>query len=79
MKNNLDELPIGGKKNNLDEAPIGGGSNFMMSEFPEGEQPGEVQQTNYPMGQKLKSKAIKLRLSGLEDLLALLTDDPNNQ
>ena len=30
------------------------------------------------MSQKLKSKAIKLRLSGMEDLLALLEADPNN-
>ena len=30
------------------------------------------------MAQKLKSKAVKMRLSGLEDLLALLTDDPNS-
>lgn len=30
------------------------------------------------MSQKLKSKAPKMRLSGLEDLLAMLTDDPNN-
>ena len=30
------------------------------------------------MAQKLKSKAAKMRLSGIEDLLALLTDDPNS-
>ena len=30
------------------------------------------------MGQKLKSKAFKLRLSGLEDLLALIETDPQN-
>lgn len=30
------------------------------------------------MAQKLKSKAVKMRLSGLEDLLALLTDDPTS-
>ena len=28
------------------------------------------------MSQKLKSKAVKMRLSGMEDLLALLADDP---
>jgi len=30
------------------------------------------------MSQKLKSKAPKMRLSGLEDLLAMIADDPNN-
>ena len=58
--------------------PIGKGNNaFMMSEFPEGgeEQPAE---TNYTMDQKLKSKAVKLRLSGLEDLLKMLSEDENN-
>jgi len=30
------------------------------------------------MSQKLKSKAVKLKLSGMEDLLELLTNDPNN-
>ena len=30
------------------------------------------------MDQKLKSKAVKLRHSGLEDLLQLLTDDPES-
>ena len=48
-----------------------------MSEFPEG-QPEEVAPTTYTMEQKLKSKAVKMRLSGLEDLLQLLTDDPES-
>ena len=48
-----------------------------MSEFPEGEQETPVE-TNYTMSQKIKSKAVKLRLSGFEDLLTLLSDDPNN-
>lgn len=30
------------------------------------------------MSQKLKSKAIKMRLSGMEDLLVLLQEDPNS-
>ena len=42
-----------------------------MSEFPDEDQVAPVE-TNYTMSQKLKSKAIKLRLSGMEDLLALL-------
>lgn len=53
----------------FDEKPIGKSeAAFNISEFPEG-QPEEPQTTNYTMAQKLKSKAIKLRLSGLEDLL----------
>ena len=31
------------------------------------------------MDQKLKSKAVKLRLSGMEDLLKLLEEDENNE
>jgi len=30
------------------------------------------------MGQKLKSKAPKMRLSGMEDFLQLLTSDPDS-
>lgn len=67
----LDEIPVGGNntQNTFDEKPIGKAQGaFNISEFPEG-QPEEPQTTNYTMSQKLKSKAIKLRLSGLEDLL----------
>ena len=42
-----------------------GKSNFNMSEFPEGNEDNQVQETQYTMSQKLKSKAMKLRLSGL--------------
>ena len=59
----------------FDEMPIGKG-NFNISEFPEGDE--ERVEVNYTMGQKLKSKAFKLRLSGLEDLLALIETDPQN-
>ena len=31
------------------------------------------------MSQKLKSKAVKLRLSGFEDLLNLLENDPSHE
>ena len=71
---------MGGNNNSsaFDEKPIGkSDNNFMMSEFPEG-QPEEVAPTTYTMEQKLKSKAVKMRLSGLEDLLQLLTDDPES-
>lgn len=67
----LDEIPVGGNNTMgaFDEKPIGKSeAAFNISEFPEG-QPEEPQTTNYTMAQKLKSKAIKLRLSGLEDLL----------
>lgn len=30
------------------------------------------------MSQKLKSKAPKMRLSGMEDMIQLLTTDPDN-
>lgn len=60
---------------NFDEVPIGK-SSFSVSEFPEG---GSGQkEMNYPMTQKLKSKALKLRLSGLEDLQNLLEDKPDH-
>lgn len=48
-----------------------------MSEFPEGDVV-EVAPTTYTMSQKLKSKAVKMRLSGLDDLIELLTNDPNS-
>lgn len=48
-----------------------------MSEFPEGDVV-EVAPTTYSMSQKLKSKAVKMRLSGLDDLIELLTNDPNS-
>lgn len=35
-------------------------------------------EVNYTMEQKLKSKAVKLRLLGLEELLCLLQEDENN-
>lgn len=63
----LDEIPVEGNnsQNPFDEKPIGKSEGaFNISEFPEG-QPEEPQTTNYTMAQKLKSKAIKLRLSGL--------------
>jgi hypothetical protein len=47
----------------FDEKPIGK-SEFNMSEFPEGGEQTPVE-TNYTMMQKLKSKAAKLRLSGM--------------
>jgi hypothetical protein len=31
------------------------------------------------MSQKLKSKAVKLKLSGMEDLLAILEKTPNSE
>lgn len=50
-----------------------------MSEFPEdGEQPNNDAQVDYPMLQKLKSKVHKLRLSGMEDMLKMLNEDPDN-
>ena len=45
-----------------------------MSEFPEGEEQ-PVTETNYTMAQKLKSKAVKMRLSGMEELLILIQED----
>ena len=49
----------------------------MMSEFPEGnEQP--VVETNYTMAQKLKSKAVQMKLSVMSDLLKLLETNPNS-
>ena len=73
----LDEIPISANKAAFDDKPIPK-SNFNWSEYPEG---GEevVQETHYPMGQLLKSKAVKLKLQGLEELLKMLTDDPNNE
>ena len=73
---NIDEIPIGGG-GKLDEMPIGKGNTFNMSEFPEEGEQAPVE-TNYTMSQKLKSKAVKLRLSGMQDLLALLENDENN-
>jgi hypothetical protein len=35
-----------------------------MSEFPEGDEQPAVE-TNYTMSQKLKSKAVKMKLSGM--------------
>lgn len=67
----VDEIPVGGSSNPsmFDEKPIGKSQGaFMMSEFPEG-QPEEAPATNYTMAQKLKSKAPKMRLSGMEDML----------
>lgn len=75
----MEEIPIPtNTASTFDEKPIGK-SEFNMSEFPdEGEQPANETQTEYPMLQKLKSKAPKIRLSGLEDLLKMLTEDPEN-
>ena len=66
----LDEIPVGGgggmgEKGEFDELPIGGNKNtFDISEFPEGGEQAQVE-TTYTMEQKLKSKAVKLRLSGM--------------
>lgn len=46
-----------------DERPVGK-SNFNVSEFPEGEEPVNEKPTNMTFEQKLKSKAIKIRLGG---------------
>lgn len=62
--------------NTFDDKPIPKG-NFNISEFPEGEAP-VVQETTYTMTQMLKSKANKLKLSGLEALQKMLEEDPNN-
>lgn len=72
----LDEIPLG-NNSAFDDKPIPK-SNFNWSEYPEGEQVETVQETHYSMKQMLNSKANKLKLSGLEELLKMLTDDPNN-
>ena len=43
-----------------------------MSEFPDGDSAPVTTQTNYTMTQMLKSKANKLKLSGMEALLKML-------
>lgn len=76
----LDEIPVGGNntnQNNFDEKPIGKGT-FNISEFPEGGEALPVVETTYTMTQMLKSKANKLKLSGLQALLKMLEEDPNN-
>jgi hypothetical protein len=74
----LDEIPVGGNNgtNTFDDKPIPKG-NFNLSEFPEGEAP-VVQETNYTMTQMLKSKANKLKLTGMEALHKMLEEDPTN-
>lgn len=74
----LDEIPVGGNNvNTFDDKPIAKG-NFNISEFPEGGEAAPVVETTYTMTQMLKSKANKLKLSGLEALLKMLEEDPSN-
>lgn len=61
----LDEIPVEGNNvNTFDDKPIAKG-NFNISEFPEGGEAAPVVETTYTMTQMLKSKANKLKLSGL--------------
>jgi hypothetical protein len=76
----LDEIAVGGNNcnpNSFDDKPIAKG-NFTISEFPEGGEAPPVVETTYTMTQMLKSKAAKLKLSGLEALKKMLEEDPNN-
>ena len=73
QEENLNEADL----TNFDEVPIGGNTNFAISEYANKQQANFLQEySNMTFGQKIRSKTIKVKLEGLEELRNKLTEDP---
>ena len=57
--------------------PIGTNTNFGISEYAKNESDNFLEEyRNMPLGEKIRSKTIKVKLEGLEDLRNKLSSDP---